>query len=249
MISKILKIVILSVLLAFVPSRAFAQYDAAYATSMRLFEAPNHGSTALEQLEWIVGERASDYDLSIHLENKIREQERARARQRAGTTIEEVNSTRNRRVANDNSKIGLRMSSGNSAALKARREQAKEAARIRREQIERVQTQEALQYAAKLNAMEAELTARVQNQIAFNTDLNNIKDVKQAAVAFNDIYKTGNVVEGKPVDDKNEITQGMQPVSDRPLPVLLDILEKTDSMSDFSDTEIVTINAFFDSIS
>ena len=246
MISKILKIFIIPVSLAFVPSSLFAQcYDT---PADRMQSAPHWLNSVTEELEWVSGAKISDYDLSIHLENKIREQERARARQRAGVTVEEVNSTRNRRVANDNSKIGLRMSSGNSERLRERQRMIREERERRREQIEREQTQDALQYASRLNAMEAELTARVQNQIAFNTDLNNIKTVKQAAVAFNDIFKTGNVVEGKPVDDKNEITQGMQPMSDRPLPQLLEIWDKTGNMSEFSETEVVVFNTFMNSI-
>lgn len=246
MISKILKIVILSVLLAFVPSSLFAQcYDT---PADRMQSAPHMLNSVTEELEWVTGAKISGNDLSINLESKIREQERARARQRAGTTIEEVNSTRNRRVANDNSKIGLRMSSGNSEMWRERQRMIREERERRQKEIDRKQRQEALQYAAKLNAMEAELTARLQNQIANNTNLQRIENLKDLAAAFENNMKTGNVIKEKPADDKNDLTQGMQPVSDRPLPVLLEIMDEPNGISDLSDTELVTVNAYYNSI-
>lgn len=244
MISKFLKIFIIPVSLAFVPSSLFAQcYDT---PSDRMQSAPHMLNSVTEEFEWVTGAKISGNDLSINLESKIREQERARARQRAGTTIEQVNASRNRRTPNNNSKLGLRISVDNSAWIERQRMIREERER-RRIEIDKARTQEALQYAAKLNAMEAELTARLQNQIANNTNSQNIKNLKDLAAAFENNMKTGNVIKEKPADDKNDLTQGMQ-TSDRPLPVLLEIIEKTNSVAGFSDTEVVTVNAYYNSL-
>lgn len=248
MVQNFLKIFILSASVAFMPCALYAQYSGSAARFWEVQNQEKKFGSAREELEYITGERVSDYDLSIDLENKIRKQEqaKARARQQTGTTIEEVNASRNRRTPNNNSKLGLRISSDNSA-WRERQRMIREERERRRREIERRQTQEALQHAAKLNAMEAEMTARLQNQIASNTNWQNVKNVEEYAAVSKDFMKTGNVINGKPAENKDDINQDIQ-TSDREIDVLLKILEKTDSMADFSDTEIVKINAFFDSI-
>lgn len=246
MATKILKIFILFVSLALLPGRMFAQcYDT---PADRMQGAPHMLNSVTEELEWVVGVNLSDYNLSINLENKIREQEleKARARQRTGVTIEEAPSRRGGRVANDMSKIGLRIktNSNNYEIWKANQDRINAELERRRREQEKAAKQDAVKY----KALENKMTRMFLDRVAENTNMQNIRTVEEAAVAFENCMKTGNVFKEASADNKNDLNHGMQPASPRPLRQLLKILEKTDSTSDFSDAEKSIVNAFFNSI-